>query len=191
MKPFEPNKEQLEAIINGATMLWIPVNNNVFDIDIQSNGMISYEEHGDEYIVFANETVEDFIYNHSPLQPNEQYFIQEHSCSYCDGTDFIYEPKPLNDYRCTHCDSLHECDHELQQPHQMQEHQSNIKLKVTNVEAKQIQHLTMGEWFSLVENDRKYFGDTVAHRNWHDNQYPNQPYDTNPIGFLITIQKDN
>ncbi len=51
MKPFLPNKQQLEAIANVATKLWIPM-----------------PPHPSSYVVRLKD---------SPLQPNEQYFVQE------------------------------------------------------------------------------------------------------------------
>ena len=124
MAPFKPTPQQLEALQNGATKLWIP--STVTSIKTKCDEDLKY--------------VHTLIIESSPLQVGEQYFC-------------------ITD---THC-----------------------IFTVTDVEVKQVQDLDIEDAFALGISCP---AETEV-MSWHDNQYPEQPYSTNPLGFLISIER--
>ena len=147
MKPFQPTPEQLEAIKSGATKLWIPLD-LVSSIKAKTN-----EDFNAAQTLIINAM--------SPLQPGEQYFVQEESTAPAPGRFEHSVPAFM-----------------------MQEEQSQYKFTATAVEVKQVQYVTMEEWQHVKE------GLTVTESLslWHDRQFPDQPYSSNPYGFLVDIQ---
>jgi len=178
MKPFKPTKHQLESIKSGATKLWVPLTNQLVTL------CLSDPLEKDLSMFKA------FIVKYSPLQPNEQYFVQEDyfnidksRCS-CIMTQAL---KYASDYDFSN--SIFENEQLIESQH-MDWYQSRFKFTVTNVEVKQVQDLSLHDIIAvgLNINDRYPDGLPKAFGRWYDSQYPNQPYSTNPTGFLVSIK---
>lgn len=179
MKPFQPNEQQLRAIHNGATKLWIPVSTkiavtiNPIDKEYGECLRYTYVEDGHTSIRRYNEFYKEW----ASLQPGEQYFVQE---------DFFRG-------KGTHSDVVNSIDNELTKKllgdrvidsNQMTEKQSHYKFTVTNIEVKSAHQLNLME--SILRGMRCY---ASSYKEWHDSQYPYQPYNTNPYGFLVAIER--
>lgn len=160
MKPFKPNQQQLEALNNGAAKLWFPMDDDLNYVDILSGAQPS------SIAAFASEM--------SPLQPNEQYFVPQkvtcmgecnmgQACQCC-GSNGQYIGTV--EYMPVSC---------------------SIKFTTTNVEVKYAQDLTLREMVSLgIKNETAM---TERFVPWHDTQYPDQPYSSKPVGFLVSIER--
>jgi len=161
MKPFKPNPQQLGAIANGCTKLWIPLKSSY-----QDGKLLTY--YGDCKDEYDND---EFVYKHSDIQPNGEYFVQEEFGDLFG--DVVYKAnisKPIQGL--------------FNPANQMTEQQSRFKFKVTGVEVKQVQNVNLGEWQEVKK------GLTISESLslWHDSQYPQQLYNSNPWGFLIDIE---
>lgn len=183
MQPFQPNEEQLEALNNGATMLWIPipphahVNSSLESIDNNLH----------------NRYFNTLIKVHSPLHLGKQYFVQE---------KFIDDPSQIV-YKADFSQSNQDLEDWLS-ANQMQEHQSRTKFTVTNIEVKIIKSLLYKDMPKLgitYSKDCVQLDDSLGEQcyskqcslvdnliDWYNKQYPDKPYSTNPYGFLITIK---
>lgn len=171
MQPFEPNKQQLETLSNGATMLWIPI---IGTIHKHENTItFNWNDITDTGSNLLYES--EYIKQTSPLQLGKQYFTQE---------------KWRTELEINLSSTLIRISEDLLYPghwqpaNQMQEHQSRIKFTVTNVKVEQVSYLNGRD--KTLYNMGCY---ASSFSEWYDNQYPNQPYNTNPYGFLVTIKK--
>jgi len=189
MKPFQPNPQQFEAIANGATKLFIPIDTAVHSLDVKPgvfqsampftcdwcNGtgmdgtVACIDCYGtDKQFDIDCESQSEFIKKYSPLQPEESYFVQE---------EFIEDPSQVI-YKADFSKSNQDLE-DWQPADQMTEAQSQYKFTVTGVEVKQVQELN-DELFDLVPNN----GNTFM-----EEYFPDQPYSSNLAGFLITIER--
>jgi len=172
MKSFQLNPQQLEVITNGATKFWVPCDIGGIEEmeDYYVNQHLEYHLNG------------DLVKELSPLQPGESYFVQEDCAINDDG--FIM-------YQCDCSEPILNISTytEHTPANQMTEAQSKYKFTVTDVEVKQVQDIYEedGGWllFSIMPN----VSITNDFQEWHDSQYPDQPYSSNPTGFLVTIER--
>jgi len=202
--PFQPNKQQLEAIARGATKIWIPIDSSVHSIikkpdsfesarkfPCDCGGVFPIGGCTDCYntgIIFDLdcECMKEFVLEYSPLQPEKPYFVQEEFDRLGRRGHTLYKQANPGSEHIT----------AWQPADQMTEAQSQYKFTVGNVVVKQVQYLTIGDGQDLITsinqphislNDgtwAKYFTD------WHDSQYPEQPYSQKPCGFLVTIERN-
>ncbi len=96
MKPIQLNEEQIKVLLNGASMLVMPIDNNRISIMIDNEHdtlssaykfQCNYckgkdpkctDCYGNGYIWDIDcESKEEFILKYSPLQTGEKYFVQE------------------------------------------------------------------------------------------------------------------
>lgn len=158
MKPFKPTYEQVKLINRGVSKLWIPMNEDI-------------------WCLLSIASDEDVIQCNSPLQSNEEYFVQQ---------SFFYG-------KGTHADQINYIDSYLTEKvlgervisaDQMTESQSRFKFKVTNVEIKQAFKL------SLLDTSLRELGCYASSFiEWHNEHYPNELYNKNLYGFLISIER--
>jgi len=175
MKPFQPNPQQLEAITNGATKLWIPAKHDIANV---STDTITF-------LTLANEeqtwNLSEYLAVFSPLQPGESYFVQEEFSDLM--KDSIWYKRVI--------DKVPEVSCKLWKPaDQMTEAQSQYKLTVTDVEVKSVQDNYGNDKAELAGQSDNWLGYADdKFEQWYDSQYPNQPYSSSPTGFLITIER--
>jgi len=179
MNPIQLNEQQIEALNNGATKFWFPLSNLALDQYSNSDDLgHDFTWENPEHIGHWVSGVEVF----SPLQPNEQYFVQEQTecpgdcnmgqaCQLCGSNgQFI----GTVDYMPNSC---------------------SIKFTATDVEVKHVQDIVY--WselglFPVKQYPHPESGIKVSEYRpnyWHDSQYPDQPYSQNPVGFLISIKR--
>lgn len=172
MKPFLPNQQQLEAISNGATKIFIP-------IDVPK-GFLFYKlrfNNGWTVSHFNKEEVTRQVI--SPLEKGKPYFVQEeHSMN---GGFPLYTTDFRDSMELQKFDDYTPAD-------QMTEEQSRLKFTVTDVEVRQSKSIDI----VTVQDLRGSF--TIAYNKfrfgmWHDRQYPEQPYSQNLHGFLVSIER--
>ena len=187
MQPFKSNKQQLDALEADATKLWIPIPDLVH---IPTVGEMLGRP-------LSNRFIGNLITTYSPLQPGEQYFVQEEfkempptrSITNRYGRQEVaYLYKSTYTFNGSHID--------WQPTDQMTEQQSRFKFTVTNVEIKQVQDISVADYIGLGFTDGGtggsiYFNGTAQESldEWHDSQYPNTPYSSNPHGFLVSIER--
>lgn len=204
MKPFRPNKQQLEALGKVATKLFIPlgehtarivlgvletydgivhelcVNGNPYEKDILLiEGMLESGIYDTEYMLrFFNSCDLLDIEFYSPLQPNEEYFVQVEQVETgpCAGIPSLGVPAMDVVTATVPAD-------------QMTEEQSNYKFRVTGVEVEQLHEIYErgGGWDLLSLYPSASITDDFI--DWYDRQYPEQPYSIDPRGFLVTIER--
>ena len=162
MIPFQPNKQQLEAIRNGATKLWIPIitQDNGYSYDVQPQDC--------------------------RLQPDNQCFVQEEF--WCiEGAVFYTADCDMKSIKENDIDN----EMTPQPADQMTKSQSRYKFTVTGVEVKNVNKINLVEWLALCQSSKLDFEENgwTLFKQWHDSQYPDKPYNTKPTGFLITIKE--
>jgi len=176
MQPFKSNKQQLDALEADATKLWIPIPDLVH---IPTVGEMLGRP-------LSNRFIGNLITTYSPLQPGEQYFVQE---------DF-FETEGGNMLHRVNFTKFKTTKNSWQPADQMTEEQSQYKFTVTSVEVKQVQDISIADYIRLGFTDGGtggsiYFNGTAQESldEWHDSQYPNTPYSSNPHGFLVSIER--
>ena len=178
MKPFKPNKQQLEALNKGATKLWIPFSNTALDHFSNSDNL------GHDFVWEDPEHIGHFVSGvevFSPLQPNEEYFVQGELD--CPGDCNMSAP-------CQVCGSNGQFIGTALT--------TIAKFRVTGAEVKKAlqDHTNWSELGIPVERIYPHEEDGMPVKvynveQWHDSQYPKQPYSSNPNGFLIGIERIN
>lgn len=142
MKPIQLNEQQIEALSNGATKLWLPID---VPLDPEIVSQLVYQQTVGSVAIFRHEGISISV----PLspQPNEQYFCM---------TD------------------------------------THLIFTTTGVKVKHVQDDTIN-WYEVnPAMSIPHIGhDWNNITDWHDSQYPDQPYSTNPIGFLVSIERIN
>jgi len=164
MKPFIPNEQQLEAIHNGATKLWLPaikpIGSGQFLVKLNSKGDF-------DKLYYRSQPELQLIECRLPLHPGESYFVQEAKECY----DPIYKP-----HRYT------SPAEQMTEPQPQPQPQSQYKFMVTGIEIKYVQDIEC--WQELNPDGAGGMNDM-----WINRQYPKQPYSSNPLGCLIDIEK--
>lgn len=197
MKPFKPNKQQLEVITNGCTKLWIPL-----------------EKDGKGYSEYTHISTCDVCRNvsrvnvllvckacvqklTSPLQQNEEYFVQEKFSDITDTYEESTNPATGFSYGKRGTVVLYKSTHKFNDDHivwtsaeQMTEEQSRFKFKVTEVEVEHVQGICGNRKAELAGKSDNWLGYiTDEFIDWYDRQYPEHPYASGPRGFLVTIER--
>ena len=170
MRPFQPNPQQLEALANGAVKLWMPLKG------VRSTDKL---QHMTTVLATFIDEEGNLVVKDVPLQPGESYFVQE---------EFIEDPSQII-YKANFSKSNQDLE-DWQPADQMIEAQSQYKLTVTDVEVKSVQDNYGNDKAELAgqsDNWLGYVDDKFEQR--HDSQYSNQPYSSNPTGFLVTIER--
>lgn len=190
MKPIKLTKEQIEAILNGATMLYIHMwgneallNHNDYDfLEIREGCNDSYQE-----VVFKNKNNE-YITIDSLLKIGEEYYVQEPFN--LNGAEWgIAKPSKIN-YKIDG-----ESGHNWMQRTRCRPEYSRIKFKVTNNQVKRVQAITLSSDTifkidpNLISGNLTLDGKISAFIDWFNKQYSNQPYKDNLYGFLVTIER--
>lgn len=166
MKPFKPNPQQLKAIDNGCTKLWIPVKHTILTITDETTTFLTLAKEEQTW------DLKEYINVFSSLQPNEDYFVQE---------EFIEDPSQII-YKSDFFQSTQDLE-DWTSANEMTEQQSRYKFRVIGVEVKLVQDLTaLGFSFLAPHIEDGYV-------KWHDSQYPDTPYSSNPHGFLVDIER--
>lgn len=190
MNPTQLNKHQTDAVLAGSTKLFVPIDTSVHSINITDRtfesarnfpcdcgGVFPIAGCTDCYnkgVIFDLdcECEEEFILKYSPYQPKEQYFVQE---EFTNEINVIYRlggPYGIGWWTSAN---------------QMTEDQSRIKFTVADVEVKPVQELELRQMVAMgIKNETAM---TERFVPWHDSQYPDQPYSTKPIGFLVSIER--
>ena len=205
--PTEFPKLTIDAIEAGATKVFIPI-----DIEIthdkygysHSNNNLETSRVNSGWYQSLETLYEHLIRKDSSLQINQGYFVVEefvdtfdHDIFYkYDGgivseTDF---PDGRGSFKIENVP--------WQDASEMQQHQSRIpSITPTCVEVKSVDQLIDKEIIGLgieqADTEVSFNGiDThcvmikieETFKHWYDKQYPNQPYDSDPYGFLVTLK---
>jgi len=144
MNPIQLNEQQIEALSNDVTKLWLPLPTDITVLSCEG-GIISYTQSG----TLTSEYTEVFIMTESPLQPGEQYFCMTNTHLIFTATDVdvkYVQDIEFNSIRAIGCPALTDLPKAPR---------------------------SMSDWFE----------------KWHDSQYPDQPYSTKPVGFLVSIER--
>lgn len=193
MKPIQPNKEQIEALKNGATTLWIPIDKEIYSIH---NGLIEFQGGDGASDV---ETIKEYIEGYCPLQIGQEYYVQE---EFCEGLEDGYDhSSPVVIYYKNDNQELEwvdsdwePCSPPWRDTNEMQPHQSRFKFIPIDTHIKRCQSICSLYYTSLTgsmllgHNDPD-FDFNLWFEHWHNKQYPNQPYENNPFGFLMKIER--
>lgn len=198
------NKYQIKALENGTTMLWIPIDKEYIRYRVKE-----LSEPVEPYIEF-----EYSIKDKSPLQIGQEYYVQEEfrtikkvARKY---SRVIWAIK--NTWGNTHKSTTIYKNNSLgtkpkiwQDASEMQEHQSRFKFRVTNIQVKQLYCLEYKHLLGLgvddtpcivgqnQEEEHQWKKDACFqnfYKIWSES-YPELPWETNPYGFLVTIERIN
>lgn len=149
------NQYQLESLSNGATALLFVVEDERL-IDIWEN-----KRHSDE-------DTKMFLNLFSPLQPNQEYYVQE---------EFVDAPMMGMLFKN---DNALVCNNWLPAS-QMTYEQSRYRFTVKSIEVKRVQELTQEEWVKMNRLPSSYL---------FNEQYGQGTYESNPYIFYVVIEKD-
>lgn len=142
MKPIKLPPQTIKAILDGATKIVLPIddeeiknivksdNKKILFYDIESDGLNEW-------------TIEDFIKQYCPIQPNEEYYVAE---EFVQGTTQVF-------YRSLDENGM-DMDKCWQSADQMQPHQSRCKFKVTNVEVKRVKDININSDFPTKDKKK-------------------------------------
>ncbi len=115
MKPIQLNEEQIKALLDGGSMLVMPITKNLQELKPTIR------------------QIKSFISMFSPLQTGEEYFVQEEWETTIANKSYLYEDIK---YQIVYkVDNKTLCK-TWQDASQMQEHQSRLKFKVIEVGVK-------------------------------------------------------
>lgn len=142
MKPLKLNKETIEAILNGATKIVLPI-----------DGMVT------RMSKCGNSKIEDFC----PIEINQPYYVvEEFSCYQCKHIKHDYNISDSwedcgNKNSKNYYTAIGNIENCICKDYEMQPHQSRIpRIEFNNREVKQIKKLTATEKFNLMEYDSNY-----------------------------------
>ncbi len=127
MKPTQLNKEQINALLNGASMLVMSIPENLQELKPTIR------------------QIKSFISMFSPLQMGEEYFVQE-EFMYSEVVNIIrYRIDADNNLRddLTYEELMDYKTINWKDASQMQEHQSRLKFKCIEIEVKRVQDINV------------------------------------------------
>jgi hypothetical protein len=178
------NEHQIKALLNGASMLVIPI-----ELDTSRYRFDCLDDDYDEILkcIFYDKKDDDFLVIECPLQIGQTYFVQEDvfRSLMCGGVEQL-GIKP--------CDVIvKDIDKQF-----MQEHQSRIpSLIPLEIEVKRVQDINWEEITNIMkavctcednEENRCYFGHDGHFRNWLEKQ--GISYKENPYIFTIKVKTE-
>ena len=163
MKPTQLNKEQINALLNGASMLVMSIPENLQELKPTIR------------------QIKSFISMFSPLQMGEEYFVQE-EFMYSEVVNIIrYRIDADNNLRddLTYEELMDYKTINWKDASQMQEHQSRLKFKCIEIEVKRVQDINV--------NNIPYIQTKMwAFDKWLEKQGIN--YKENPYIFLAKVE---
>lgn len=174
MIPIELNKYQINSLNDDSTMLWFPIYEDIY----QHENTITFDKGTQCWFSSL------YIESYSPLQIGQEYIAQtakEFECAWCKGKD----------PQCTDCYGTGKVwDIDIE-----------IEFIPTDIQVKRVQDLEAVEIKDLGVKPIMDYNDRCpetgmpcsdyysAYKLWYNKQYPEQPYETNPYGFLVAIER--
>lgn len=215
-KPIQLNEHQIKALLNGASMLVVPIEKptsaiiEIGEIVIWDGWklvMSGYmpETHSKKYKFIPLERgmafteYENFIdkverIGKIPLQIGQEYFVQEEFCfkTFNNFKWIIFQDEQWKRYE----DKDFKVTDKIQDSSQMQEHQSRIpSLIPLEIEVKRVYDIQDYEISNILGEEYTKWISGLLMQNArfyesYNKQYPNQPYEENPYVFIIKVKTE-
>lgn len=180
MNSIALNSAQVKALVNNTEMLWIPIREKTLN----------------------REHYEDYILTDSPLQTGQEYYVQEeYPCEYkAVGDDYsvMFESQTVGEVTNKGSSLNREVGDRIGgincKDIKAWEPVNKSAFKVTDIQVKRVQELKTEDKINIASesnfNEDELLESYVNHsfNMLYNKQYPNQPYEDNPYGFLITIE---
>jgi hypothetical protein len=199
MKPIQLPKQTIEAILNGAEYILLPIKGELFHEALKNTYLQQGRTDEVKLIVKNHNTFVDMC---RQIQPNESYYIQEEFLDIIKGvtTAIIYKQE--------HEQSTDEKEIRFDESSKMTPEQSRIHFACESVEIKRLQELKNKELLNLgfseyktYEDFRYEFSPTYSSlfvkgievflntfKHWFNSQHKQQ-YEDNPYCILAKIKR--